>query len=103
MNPATNTAHLNVRIGARTSSGDGVFVQYQGILKVNEAGGKVLSEAADAKSTEYGEQEWFITPMIETGAERYKWMEETIWVGQGHWIVDEKGSAVEYQVYRVVN
>jgi hypothetical protein len=103
MNPATNTAHLNVRIGARSSTGEAIFVQYQGILKVTEAGGKVFSGAPDAKSTEYGDQEWFISPIIETGAEKFKWMEETVWVGQGHFVVDEKGSAVEYQVYRVVN
>ncbi|EXJ55425.1 hypothetical protein A1O7_08352 [Cladophialophora yegresii CBS 114405] len=103
MNPSTNTAHLNVRVGARSSTGAAIFVQYQGIIKVNEAGGKVLSGASDAKSTEYGEQEWFISPLIERSDERLKWMEESVWVGQGHWVVDEQGSAVEYQVYRLVN
>ncbi|ETI20969.1 hypothetical protein G647_07312 [Cladophialophora carrionii CBS 160.54] len=103
MNPSTNTAHLNVRLAARSSAGAAIFVQYQGILKVDKAGGKVLSGAPDAKSTEYGEQEWFISPLIETSDERLKWMEESVWVGQGHWIVDGKGSAVEYQVYRLAN
>ena len=63
----------------------------------------MLSGATDAKSTEYGDQEWFITPHIETSSEKFKWMEETVWLGQGHWIVDDKGSAVEYQLYRVMN
>jgi hypothetical protein len=103
INPSTNTAHLNVRLGARSSTGAAIFVQYQGILKVNEAGGKVLSGALDATSTEYGEQDWFISPLIETSDEQLKWMEESVWIGQGHWVVDGKGSAVEYQVYRVVN
>jgi hypothetical protein len=103
MNPATHTAHLNVRIGARSSTGDSVFVQYQGILKVNDAVAKVLGGAPDAKSTEYGDQEWFMCPFIETSAEKFKWVEDTMWLGQGHWIVDEKGTAVEYQVFRVVN
>jgi hypothetical protein len=103
MNSTTNTAHLNVRVGAQTTEGDVVFVQYQGILKVTEAGQKVFAAAADAKSTDYGEQEWFTTPRIETSSEKFKWMEETVWIGQGHFVVDEVGSAVEYQVYRLVN
>ena len=91
MNPATNTAHLNVRAGARSSTGDGIFLQYQGTLEVNEAGEKVLSGSPDARSTEYGDQEWFTSPLIETNSQNFKWMEETVWLGQGHWVVDEKG------------
>ena len=103
MNPATKTAHVNVRFAACTSSGDAIFAQYQGILKVDEAGEKLLAGAPDAKSTAYGDQEWFISPQIETSSEKFKWVEETVWLGQGHWVVDERGSAAEYEVYRVVN
>ncbi|KAJ9613149.1 hypothetical protein H2200_003090 [Cladophialophora chaetospira] len=103
LNPSTNTAHLNVRFAARSSSGDVIYTEYQGILKVTEAGQKVLAGSPEAKSTAYGDQEWFISPRIETSSDKFKWMEETVWLGQGHWVVDEKGSAVEYEVYRAVN
>jgi hypothetical protein len=62
-----------------------------------------LGFAPDAKSTDYGDQEWFATPIVETSDPKFKWVEESVFVAQGHFVVDESGSAVEYQIYRAVN
>lgn len=70
---------------------------------MDEAGSKALAGADGAKSTEYGDHEWFAGPIIETDDANFKWVETTLFVGQGRYVVDEEGAAVEYQIYKVVN
>lgn len=70
---------------------------------MDDAGQKVFSAAPGAKSTQYGDQEWWMSPTVETSDAKFKWMEDTLWLGEGRYVVDEKGRAVEYQVYRVGN
>lgn len=96
-------SHLDVRIQARTENGHSLHIHYNGKLKANDKVNKVLTFASDAKSTDYGDQEWFATPIIETSDPKFKWVEESVFVGQGHFVVEPTGSAVEYQIYRVVN
>jgi hypothetical protein len=72
-------------------------------VKIDEAITKVLTRAKDAKSTEFGDHDWFITPVIETSDEKFKWVENTLFVAQGRLVVDEKGSAIEYQIFKVGN
>lgn len=31
------------------------------------------------------------------------WIEDTLWIGEGRFVVDEKGSAVEYTIFKVGN
>ncbi len=96
--------HLDVRTQALTSAGGhGIYVHYHGVLKVDEGGGKVLTWAPDAKTTQYGDHEWFNAPVIETDDPSYKWVETSLFIGQGRYVVDEEGSAVEYQIYKVGN
>jgi hypothetical protein len=103
LDPSTNVCHLNVRIQARTPDGHSLYVHYNGILKINEAGSKVLSWAPDAKSTNYGDQEWFSGPIVETSDPKLKWMETSLFVGQGRFVVEGKEEAVEYEIYKVTN
>ncbi|CRG88086.1 hypothetical protein PISL3812_05113 [Talaromyces islandicus] len=101
--PTTGVSDLDVRIQARTDDGHSLYVHYNGKLKANDKVDKVLSFAPDAKTTNYGDHEWFITPIVETSDPKFKWVEESVFIGQGHFIVDSTGSAVEYQIYRIVN
>lgn len=103
LDPSTNVAHLNVRVQARTSDGYILYVHYKGIMKIDEAAGKFLSWAPDAKSTEYGDHEWFSSPIVETNDPKLKWMETSSFVGQGHFVVEGTEGAVEYGIYKVVN
>ena len=103
LDPKTNVSHLNVRIQARTSDGHSLYVHYKGILKVDEAAGKVLGWEPDAKTTNYGDHEWFSGPIIETSDPKVKWMETSLFVGQGRFVVEGEQEAVEYQIYKVVN
>lgn len=102
LDPATNVGHLDVRTQARTSDGH-LYIHYNGVLKVDDAGTKVLGWADDAKTTDFGDHEWFAGPTIETDDPNFKWVEITMFVGQGRYVVDDGGSAVEYQIYKVTN
>ncbi|KAK5060200.1 hypothetical protein LTR84_010085 [Exophiala bonariae] len=103
LDPSTNVAHLDVRTQARTADGHSLYIHYHGVLKVDDAGSKALAGAADAKSTDFGDHEWFAGPVIETDDPNFKWVETTLFVGQGRYVIDDEGSAVEYQIYKVVN
>ncbi|KAL6245508.1 hypothetical protein RBB50_007507 [Rhinocladiella similis] len=103
LDPTTGTAHLNVRVIAATPSGDTLYFHYPGILKMNEAVGKIIAARPDAKATNYGDTEWFTTPVIETSSKEFKWLESSVLVGQGHWHIDEQGTAAEYEIFRLVN
>lgn len=103
LDQSTNVAHLDVRTQARTTDGHGLYIQYIGILKIDEKANKVLSWRPDAKTTQFGDHEWFTGPNIETSDPKFKWVENSQWVGQGRFVVDEKGSAVEYEIFKLVN
>lgn len=78
-------------------------MHYTGTVKFDEAISKVLSRAADAKTTAFGDHQWFTAPEFETSDPALKWIEDAAWVGQGRVVVDERGSAVDYEIYQVTN
>ena len=89
---------LDVRATLQTNDGANIYVQYQGFLQVTEAIGKILGGANE--STEFGDQYFFVHPRMETGDERYAWVNQTLFLGQGRAVA---GPAVEYLIYRVDN
>ncbi|KAJ5279982.1 hypothetical protein N7478_005354 [Penicillium angulare] len=96
-------AYLDIRTQARTAEGHAVSLRYEGILHGDEQSRKVLGWAPDAKTTDFGDHQWFITPLMETSDPKMKWIEETMFMGQGHFVVEEVHSAVEYEIYKFVN
>jgi hypothetical protein len=93
-----------VRTQARTADGiHSLFIHYQGILKLDEAGSKALGGSPGAETTHFGDHEWFASPIIETDDPNYRWVENSVFVGQGRYVVDEGGTAVEYQIFKVLN
>lgn len=100
---SANIGHLDVRAQFKTEDGEGIYVHYDGVLRMDEATQKMLSRSEDAKDTQYGDHYFFTTPIFETGIEKLKWINSTVFVGQGRWVVDKDGYAVEYTVYRVAN
>ncbi|KAH9209193.1 hypothetical protein DL95DRAFT_394595 [Leptodontidium sp. 2 PMI_412] len=98
-----NIAYLDVRLQARTANGHAMHVHYTGVVKLDEAGNKVLGKAPDAQTTNYGDHHWFSAPVMETSDENFKWVESNLFVGEGHYVVNDGGNAVEYQIFKVVN
>ncbi len=95
---ADGFGRLDVRGTIKTDDGALLYIQYLGLIEVNEAVEAILGGATS--STEYGDQYFFTNPRIETGDERYRWVNTTSFIGQGRVVA---GPAVEYKVFRVEN
>jgi Protein of unknown function (DUF3237) len=86
---------LDVRLTIDTSDGAHLYVQYFGVIEYNAA---ALAANAGERSTDYPEHYFRIAPRIETGDERYRWVNRTLFVGEGRL---HPGPVVEYRVARV--
>ncbi|HZA08695.1 DUF3237 domain-containing protein [Mycobacterium sp.] len=87
---------IDVRLQFQTDDGARVYVQYVGLLELNQT---VLEAMASGRGTAYEDQYFRITPRIDTGDERYAWMNQSVFVARGH---VAEGSKVEYEVFRVL-
>jgi Protein of unknown function (DUF3237) len=59
---------------------------------------KVQQALGEATGTEYGDHYFRTNPVFETGDPRYTWLNQTLFVAEGHL---RPGRVVEYKVYRV--
>ena len=57
----------------------------------------VMSAVASRGDTAFGDQYWYTHLRIESGAERYQWVNRTLFVGEGR----KTPEAVEYEIYRL--
>jgi hypothetical protein len=87
-------AHLDVRAQFLTDDGASLYVQYNGILQVNQ---KVTDALAHGANTDYGDQYFRTTPRFETGDPRYAWLNQSVFVAEGR----VGPGRVEYKVYRI--
>jgi hypothetical protein len=87
---------IDVRLQFETDDNAHVFVQYFGLLEINQVVGQAL---ATGGATTYGDQYFRTTPRLETGDPRYAWMNQSVFVARGHL---REGSGVEYEVFRVL-
>ena len=85
---------LDVRAPLETDDGARIYVQYYGVLVMNEAVGKALSEGGE---TQYGDTYFMTQPRFETGDPNYAWLNSVVAVAEGRALP----SAVEYRVYQV--
>lgn len=85
-----------MRLTIETDDGAAIYVQYLGLIEYNEA-----AHAANAgeRSTEYSEHYFRTAPRLETGDERYAWVNRTLFVAEGRL---HPGPVVEYRVHRVL-
>jgi len=89
---------LDVRANLKTSDGAVIYAQYHGYLELTPSIRAAL--AGEKAENEFGEQYFFTNPRLETGDERWAWVNHTFFIGQGRLIT---GPRVEYQVFRVDN
>lgn len=85
---------VDVRLQAETHDGAHLYIQYVGLLELNDA---VQGALASGSGTDFGDQYFFTNPRFETGDERYAWLNTTFFVGEGRLLPDP---GVEYRVYR---
>jgi hypothetical protein len=87
---------LDVRGTLETDDGARIYLQYHGILVMNE---KIAKSMAEGAETQYGDSYFFTQPRFETGDERYAWLNSIVAIGEGRTVPN----AVEYRVYQVVS
>jgi len=85
---------VDVRLQAETHDGAFLYIQYSGLLELNDA---VQGALADGAGTDFGDQAFHTNPRIETGDDRYAWVNTTFFVGEGRIL---PGLGVEYRVWR---
>lgn len=87
--------HVDVRAQLETDDGALIYVQYFGMLEMND---KLQNALATGSETQFSDQYFRTTPRLETGDPRYAWVNHTVFVAEGRAI---EGLGVEYRVYRV--
>ncbi|HEX2071368.1 MAG TPA: DUF3237 domain-containing protein [Thermoleophilaceae bacterium] len=88
-------ARLDARMTVDTDDGAHVYVEFRGVLELNEAAGAAM---AGERPSDYPDHYVRIAPRLETGDSRYAWVNQSLFVGEGR---IQPGPAVEYRVYRV--
>lgn len=88
--------YLRVDVRAQVETHDGAFlyVQYVGLLEMNEA---VQKATAELTGTDFSDQRFYTNPRIETGDPRYAWLNTTFFIGEGR---IAPGLGVQYRVWR---
>jgi hypothetical protein len=86
---------LDVRLTIHTHDGAHLYVQYLGVIEYTDA---ALAANAGERSSDYGDHYFRTAPRLETGDERYAWVNRTLFVGEGRL---HPGPVVEYRVHRV--
>jgi hypothetical protein len=87
---------LDVRMTIHTDDDAHLYVQYFGVIEYTEA---ALAANRGERSSGYEEHYFRTAPRIETGDERYAWVNQTVFVAEGRL---HPGPVVEYRVHRVV-
>jgi len=85
---------IDVRLQVETHDGAHLYLQYDGLLEMNET---VRAALESGGGTNFGDQYFFTNQRIETGDERYTWLNTTFFIGEGHIL---PGLGVEYRVWR---
>lgn len=87
---------IDVRVQFATDDGAHVYMQYVGLLEINEV---VAQALATGGATSFDDQYFRTTPRVETGDPRYAWMGQSVFVARGRL---RDGFGVEYEVFRAV-
>ncbi|MBD2410352.1 hypothetical protein FACHB389_01595 [Nostoc calcicola FACHB-389] len=88
--------HMDVRLLLETEDGARIYVQYYGVMVMNE---KIGTALASGGATEYGDTYFMTQLRFETGDGRYRWLNRVVAVGEGRL----ESGVVEYRVCELVN
>src|SRR4051812_43799751 len=75
-----DVGRLDVRITLKTEDGALIYVQYFGVLVMNE---KIKKALAQSGSSEYGDTYFMTQPRFETGNARYTWLNKVVAAAEG--------------------
>lgn len=86
---------LDMRMTLATADGANIYVQGSGVMEFNDA---ALAAVSGERASEYEEHYTRVVLRMETGDERYAWVNQTLFVAKGRLL---PGPVVEYAVARV--
>ena len=86
---------LDVRAQVQMDDGAILYVQYFGVIEMNDA---VMSALQNGTATDFDQQYFRTNPRFETSDPRYSWLQQGVFIGQGRII---SGCGVEYNVFRI--
>jgi hypothetical protein len=92
--PSDNFVRVDVRFQAETDDGAFLYAQYFGLLERTQA---VINARSTGKGTDFDDQQFYTNPRFETGDERYAWMNNTFFIGEGRMMPN---AGVQYRVWR---
>ena len=92
---ADGFGRLDVRAQIETDDGAFVYLQYHGVVEMNDT---MQAAMGSAVSTEFADQYFRTAPRFETGDPRYAWLNQSVFVAEGRLY---PGFGVEYRVYRL--
>lgn len=87
---------IDVRLTIRTDDGELIYYTYGGILYVPPEVSKLIKQG---KAVDHSEYYIRTTPVFETGAEKYRWLTQHVFVGVGTLI--GKGR-LKYRIYQIL-
>ena len=85
---------LDVRITLRTDDADLIYVTYRGVFDASQ---EVLRRLRSGEHVDPAEYYFRTTPVFETSAEQYRWLNRIVAVGVGK----RTGTGVEYAIYAI--
>ena len=89
---AKGNFHMDVRLVIETDDGVPIYMQYTGTFKPTE---ELMQKVLDNGCTEFGDNYFVSRPTIETGHEKYNWLNDFVYVAEGRVAAP---NVVEYRV-----
>ena len=89
-----NVLRIDARAHIETHDDAVLYLQYRGLLGLDASLRKALDKN---EGTGFGEQYCYIFLQLETGHEKYDWVNTTFFIGEGRSL---PGGGVEYRVWR---
>ena len=86
---------MDVRITLRTDDGCLIYMSYRGVTSITP---EVIQRITRGESVDPTEYYFRTTPVFETGAEKYSWLNRIVAVGVGQRLP----TAVSYMVYEIL-
>ena len=92
---ADGWCRLDVRTLFQTSDGATIYAQFPGVVELTD---DVRMALADGRGTEFTDHYFRVTPRLETGDPKHRWVNQTVFVGQGRFI---DGFGLNYRMFVV--
>jgi hypothetical protein len=86
----------DVRVALRSDDGELIYLHYTGLVERTDA---FVAAANDDRPTGWDEQYMRFAVTFDTGAERYRWLNQSLFIARGHLLGTYE---LEYEIFRVM-